>query len=98
MLRTALLTLIAITAGIWIGGVEVKGKTLAGYVRSWTSSTKLPKQTWDGVKSNVSDAVDGARDLLHSGDKPSERHSEQDRRAVDQLIARKQSPANASAH
>jgi hypothetical protein len=85
--RTCVWTVLAVGAGIAVATVEVGGRTPLAYARSaWQSS-----EASDWLRDRADDAVDRARGALGQPQKPRERHSDEDRAALDRIIAKRSS-------
>lgn len=85
VLKAILWSAVCIALGIALASVEVHGKTPWGYVRAATEHT--PKL--DGLKGDVENAVEVAkRKLSTKPAAPTEKHTESERDAVNQLVAR----------
>lgn len=85
--RTCVWTVVAVGAGIAVATVEVGGRTPLAYARSvWRSS-----EASDWLRDRTDDAVDRARGALGQPQKPRERHSDEDRAALDRIIAKRSS-------
>ena len=85
--RTCVWTVLAVGAGIAMATVEVGGKTPVAYARAaWRSS-----EASDWLRDRADDAVDRARGALGQPQKPRERHSDEDRAALDRIIAKRSS-------
>ena len=86
ILKTLLWSSACIALGIALATVEVKGKTAWEHARSATRDT--PKL--DAVKGDVENAVEVARRKLSSKPQaPTEKHTDGERDAVNQLLARR---------
>lgn len=85
--RTCVWTVVAVGAGIAMATVEFGGKTpLAHAQAAWRSS-----EASDWLRDRADDAVDRARGALGQPQKPRERHSDEDRAALDRIIAKRSS-------
>jgi hypothetical protein len=74
----------AVGLGIALATVEVGGRTSLAHARSaWARS-----EAGDWLRDRADDAVDRARGALGQPQKPRERHSDEDRAALDRIIAR----------
>jgi hypothetical protein len=86
-IRSCVWTATAVGVGIGLATVEVGGKTPLAYARSaWARS-----EGGDWLRDRADDAVDRARGALGQPQKPRERHSDEDRAALDRIIAKRSS-------
>lgn len=82
-IRTCVWMAMAVGLGIALATVEVGGRTPWQHARSaWRTS-----ETGDWMRDRADDAVDRARGALGQPQKPRERHSDEDRAALDRIIA-----------
>lgn len=88
--RWLLWSLCCVALGIGLAKVEIDGRTpLEHAQRLWKH--KVNPSKLDQLKDSLGEAVDGARDALSRDSKPRERHSAEDREAVNKLIAKRAS-------
>ena len=86
-IRTCVWTGMAVGLGVALATVEVGGKTPLQLARAaWRSS-----EAGDWLRDRTDDAVDRARGALGQPQKPRERHSDEDRAALDRIIAKRSS-------
>ena len=94
-LKIAVWTVCCVALGIGLATVEVDGRTPVEHARrAWrhkVNPSKLDQlkdslgETLDGAK----DTLEGAKDAFSKDPKPRERHSAEDREAINKLIARR---------
>ena len=85
IIRTCVWTGMAVGLGVALATVEVGGKTPVQLARvAWRSS-----EAGDWLRDRADDAVDRARGALGQPQKPRERHSDEDRAALDRIIAKR---------
>ena len=86
-IRTCLWTVVAVGLGIALATVDVGGRTPLAHAQSaWRRS-----EAFDWFRDRADDAVDRARDALGQPTRPRERHSDEDRAALDRIIAKRSS-------
>jgi hypothetical protein len=86
-IRTCVWTAVAVGLGVALATVEVGGKTpLQRARRAWRTS-----EAGDWLRDQADEAMDRARGALGQPQKPRERHSEEDRAALDRIIAKRSS-------
>jgi hypothetical protein len=84
-IRTCVWMAVATGLGIALATVEVGGRTPWQHARSaWRTS-----EAGDWLRDRADDAVDRARGALGQPQKPRERHSDEDRAALDRIIAKR---------
>ncbi|HEY1333032.1 MAG TPA: hypothetical protein VGF31_02175 [Myxococcaceae bacterium] len=84
-IRTCVWMAMAMGLGIAVATVEVGGRTPWERARSaWRTS-----EAGDWLRDHADDAVDRARGALGQPQKPRERHSDEDRAALDRIIAKR---------
>jgi hypothetical protein len=84
-IRSCVWTATAVGLGIAMATVEVGGKTPLAHARAaWARS-----EAGDWLRERADDAVDRTRGALGQPQKPRERHSDEDRAALDRIIARR---------
>lgn len=89
-LRFVLWTACAMGLGVVMATVVVDGRTPLEHMKgAWSTHVARPGHV-DEVKTRVNEALEDARDALaeDAEEKPRERHSERDREAVKQILAR----------
>jgi len=75
----------AVGLGVALATVDVGGKTPLAHARvAWERS-----EAADWFRDRADDAVDRARGALGQPQKPRERHSDEDRAALDRIIAKR---------
>jgi len=94
-LKMTLWTVCCIGLGVGLGTVEIDGRTPWEYARrAWkhkVNPSRLEQlkdslgETLDGAK----DSLEGARESFSKDAKPRERHSAEDREAINKLIAKR---------
>lgn len=90
-LKLLFLSSLLVGLGIWMASYEVAGRTpLQHLQRAWRQNASPAKI--EGLKRNVSDAIESAKTTVVSTRDPSprEHHSVEDRQAVNDLIAKHQ--------
>jgi hypothetical protein len=84
-IRSCVWMAVAVGMGIALATVEVGGRTPWQHARStWKAS-----QAGDWLRDHADEAVDRARGALGQPQKPRERHSDEDRAALDRIIAKR---------
>jgi len=84
-IRSCVWTAVAVGVGIALATVDVGGKTPLALARAaWERS-----EAADWFRDRADDAVDRARGALGQPQKPRERHSDEDRAALDRIIAKR---------
>jgi hypothetical protein len=84
-IRTCVWTAAAVGLGVALATVEVGGKTPLQHARTaWRTS-----EAGDWLRDQADEAMDRARGALGQPQKPRERHSEEDRAALDRIIAKR---------
>lgn len=84
-IRTCVWMAMAMGLGIALATVEVGGRTPWQHARSaWRTS-----EAGDWLRDRADDAVDRAKGALGQPQKPRERHSDEDRAALDRIIAKR---------
>ena len=84
-IRTCVWMAMAVGLGIALATVEVGGGTPWQHARSaWRSS-----EAGEWLRDRADDAVDRAKGALGQPQKPRERHSDEDRAALDRIIAKR---------
>jgi len=87
LIRSGVWTAAAVGIGIAVATVEVGGKTPLAHARAaWARS-----ETGEWLRDRADDAMDRARGALGQPQKPRERHSDEDRAALERIIARRSS-------
>lgn len=87
-LRVFLWSACCVAAGIALATVEVSGHTPWEHARRAVGTVPAPKL--DSLKEGAQDAMDAAKKKLSVKDEaPTERHSDADREAVNQILARR---------
>jgi hypothetical protein len=85
--RTCVWTVAAVGVGIAVATVEVGGKTPLTHAQAaWRRSA-----AGDWLRDKADDVVDQARGALGQPQKPRERHTDEDRAALDRIIAKRSS-------
>jgi hypothetical protein len=85
IIRSCVWTGMAVGLGVALATVDVGGKTPLQHARTaWRSS-----EASDWLRDRADDAVDRARSALGQPQKPRERHSDEDRAALDRIIAKR---------
>ena len=85
IIRTCVWTGMAVGLGVALATVEVGGKTPLQLARTaWRSS-----EAGDWLRDRADDAVDRAKGALGQPPKPRERHSDEDRAALERIIAKR---------
>lgn len=90
MLKTLIWTGLAVGLGIFLATFEVGGRTpVQHFQRTWKQQGGAGKI--DQLKNRIHGAVDDAKDALSSAwdTKPKERHSPEDREAINKLVAKR---------
>ena len=83
--RTCVWIAMGVGLGIALATVEVGGRTPWQHARSaWRTS-----EAGDWLRDRADDAVDRTRGALGQPQKPRERHSDEDRAALDRIIAKR---------
>lgn len=83
--RTCVWTVGAVGVGVAMATVEVGGRTpLAHAQAAWRKA-----EAGDWLRDRADEAVDRARGALGQPQKPRERHSDEDRAALDRIIAKR---------
>jgi len=86
-IRTCVWTAATVGLGVALATVEVGGKTPLQHARSaWRSG-----EASEWIRDRADDAMDRARGALGQPQKPRERHSDEDRAALDRIIAKRSS-------
>ena len=84
-IRTCVWTAAAVGLGVALATVEVSGKTPVQHARTaWRTS-----EAGDWLRDQADEAMDRARGAMGQPQKPRERHSEEDRAALDKIIAKR---------
>ena len=84
-IRTCVWMAMAVGLGIALATVEVGGRTPWQQARSaWRTS-----EAGDWLRDRADDAIDRAKGALGQPPKPRERHSDEDRAALDRIIAKR---------
>ena len=87
VVRSVVWTVAAVSVGIALATVEVGGKTpLAHAQAAWRHGDA---SEW--LRDRADDAVDRARGALGQTQRPRERHTDDDRAALDRIIAKRSS-------
>ncbi len=91
ILKTIIWSLCCIGMGVFLATFEIRGKTSLGYLESaWHHRTG----TVEKVKDAAEDAVEKVQKKVSSREapvaRPTETHTDADRNAIDQLIAKRQ--------
>lgn len=89
-LRVMLWSACCIGLGIGLATVEIDGRTPLEHAQHFWKHKVHPSKL-DQLKDSLGEAVDGARDALSRDSKPRERHSAEDREAINKLIAKRAS-------
>ena len=84
-IRSCVWTAVAVGAGIALATVDVGGKTPFARARSALERSEAA----DWFRDRADDAVDRARGALGQPQNPRERHSDEDRAALDRIIAKR---------
>jgi len=87
VIRTGVWTLAAVGLGIALATVEVSGRTPLQRARAAWRSSELP----DWIQDRTDEVMDRARGALGRSQRPRERHSDEDRAALDRIIANRSS-------
>ena len=89
ILRTLIWSSLCIGLGVFLGSHSFSGHTAVEHAeRALQGKLKAPKL--EDVKENVEEAIDSAKKKLSAkDDAPTEKHSSEDRDAVNRLIARR---------
>jgi len=83
--RTCVWMAMAMALGIALATVDVAGRTPWQHARSaWRTS-----EAGDWLRDRADDAVDRAKGALGQPQKPRERHTDEDRAALDRIIAKR---------
>lgn len=83
--RGVVWTVGAVALGVGLATVEISGKTpLARARKAWDRA-----EAGDWVKDRAEEAVDRARGAIGQPQQPRERHSDEDRAALDRIIAKR---------
>ena len=85
IIRTCVSTGMAVALGVALATVDVGGKTPLQHARAAWRNT----EAGDWLRDRADDAVDRARGALGQPQKPRERHSDEDRAALDKIIAKR---------
>ena len=84
-IRSCVWMAMAVGLGIALATVEVSGRTPWQHARSaWRTS-----EAGDWLRDRADDAVDRAKGALGQPQKPRERHTDEDRAALDRIIAKR---------
>jgi hypothetical protein len=84
-IRSCVWMAMAVGLGIALATVEVGGRTPWQHARSaWRTS-----EAGDWLRDRADDAVDRAKGALGQPQKPRERHTDEDRAALDRIIAKR---------
>ena len=84
-IRSCVWMAMAVGLGIALATVEVGGRTPWQHARSaWRAS-----EAGDWLRDRADDAVDRAKGALGQPQKPRERHTDEDRAALDRIIAKR---------
>ena len=86
ILRFLVWTTLCIGLGIFLGTQEVGGKT------PWQTlqgAWKKQSPKLDKVRDGAEDLVDDVKKKVSTQDPPKERHNEEDRKAIDQIISKR---------
>jgi hypothetical protein len=84
-IRSCVWTVAAVGLGVAAATVEVGGKTPLQHARTaWRTS-----EAGDWLRDRADDAVDRTRGALGQPQKPRERHTDEDRAALDRIIAKR---------
>jgi hypothetical protein len=91
ILKFIVWTLCAMGLGVFLSTYEVKGKTPLQYLEhTWRAEAPRVRDGAEKVKDGAEDLVDDVKKKIGSkSEKPTERHSVEDREAIDKLIARR---------
>ena len=85
IIRSCVWTGMAVGLGVALATVEVGGKTPLQLARgAWRTS-----EAGDWLRDRADDAVDRAKGALGQPQKPRERHSDEDRAALDRINAKR---------
>ena len=85
LLSIVVWTICAVALGIFLASVEIDGRTPMQHLqRAWKRNVNPSKV--DRLKDGLRDAIDDAKSQLSKTKRP-ERYSEDERRAIDRLIA-----------
>jgi hypothetical protein len=88
ILKTIVWSALCIGLGIFLGTHSFGGRTALEHAeRSFGGKVKPP--SLDEVKDDVEDAIDSAKKKLSAKDAPTEKHTLEDKEAVNKLIARR---------
>jgi hypothetical protein len=88
--RGVVWTVGAVALGVGLATVEVGGKTALGHARkAWERA-----EAGEWLKDRAEDAVDRARGAIGQPQQPRERHSDEDRAALERIIAKRGGSAN----
>lgn len=92
--RGVVWTVGAVALGVGLATVEVGGKTPLVHARkAWERA-----EAGEWLKDRADDAVDKARGALGQPQQPRERHSAEDRAALERIIAKRGNSGNTSSH
>lgn len=88
VIRFVLWTTCAVAFGVFLAQVEIDGRTPIEHIQhAW--KRKVNPSKVDQLKDGLRDAIDGAKDTLSEKTaKPRERYSDDERRAIDRIIAK----------
>lgn len=86
ILKVILWSALCLGVGVYVGGHEFSGRTPKEHLEKQLKGTPRAFET---VKEGAEDLVDEVKKKVVVDQRPSERHSENDRAAVDALIAKR---------
>ncbi len=88
ILKVIVWTAACIGLGIFLATHSIEGKTAVEHA-SKALGGKVKAPTLEGVKGEVEDAIDAAKKKLATDKPPTEKHTAEDKDAVNKLIARR---------
>ncbi len=90
-LRVLIWSCCCVGLGIFLATARFNGRTPLEHGRRSLSGAPSPDRVWDGAKDKLDDAKDAvrdAKDALSKSPAPKEKHSPEDRAALDKLFAK----------
>jgi len=87
-LKVIVWSALCIGLGLFLGTLRFDGHTPVEHAER-TFGKKVKAPSLDEVKEDVADAFDSAKKKLSAKDAPTEKHSVEDKEAVNRLIARR---------
>jgi hypothetical protein len=86
ILKFIVWTATCVAIGVWFGGLELHGKTPMQHLeKAWRAEAPQLEK----VKEGASDLVDEVKKKVSSKERPTERHTTEDRDAIDKIIAKR---------